>query len=184
MFHRRDHGIETLTQIVVAPDNDVEVRRVAITNASGERRTLDVTSYAEIVLAPAAADAAPPGLLLFRLSNEHGHPLFVEALAPDGGSNESARFPLTCRQGTQRPNDDSSLSGQWEQTIPAIVVHTGSAPVRIRSIDPATVDKAFTDRERRWLNADGTVAGAVPRSRRPGRQRGRRRRPDAAAADR
>jgi len=60
VFHRRDHGIETRTEIAVVPDDDVEVRRVAITNASKERRTLDVTSYAEIVLAPAAADAAHP----------------------------------------------------------------------------------------------------------------------------
>ncbi|HEY6828377.1 MAG TPA: hypothetical protein VI259_16065, partial [Gemmatimonadaceae bacterium] len=60
VFHRRDFGIETLTQIAVAPDDDVEVRRVSITNASGERRTLDVTSYAEIVLAPMAVDAAHP----------------------------------------------------------------------------------------------------------------------------
>jgi cellobiose phosphorylase len=60
VFHRRDFGIEALTQIAVAPDDDIEVRRVVITNASGERRTLDVTSYAEVVLAPAAADAAHP----------------------------------------------------------------------------------------------------------------------------
>ena len=60
VFHRRDYGIETLAQIAVAPDDDIEVRRVVITNASGERRTLDVTGYAEIVLAPAAADAAHP----------------------------------------------------------------------------------------------------------------------------
>jgi cellobiose phosphorylase len=60
VFHRRDDGIETRTEIAVAPDDDLEVRRVAISNASRARRTLDVTSYAEIVLAPAAADAAHP----------------------------------------------------------------------------------------------------------------------------
>ncbi len=60
VFHRRDDGIEARTQIAVAPDDDVEVRRVVITNASQVGRTLDLTSYAEIVLAPAAADAAHP----------------------------------------------------------------------------------------------------------------------------
>jgi len=58
VFGRRDHGIETRTQIAVAPDDDVEVRQVVITNASATHRILDITSYAEIVLAPAAVDAA------------------------------------------------------------------------------------------------------------------------------
>ena len=60
VFRRRDHAIDLHTEIAVAPEDDVEVRRVAVTNASAEHRTLDVTSYAEIVLAPAAADAAHP----------------------------------------------------------------------------------------------------------------------------
>ena len=58
VFGRRDHGIETRTQIAVAPEDDVEVRRVVVTNASGAHRILDITSYAEIVLAPADVDAA------------------------------------------------------------------------------------------------------------------------------
>ena len=60
VFRRRDHGIDSRTEIVVAPEDDFEVRRIGVTNASGERRTLDVTSYAEIVLAPPATDAAHP----------------------------------------------------------------------------------------------------------------------------
>ena len=60
VFRRRDHAIDLHTEIAVAPEDDVEVRRVVVTNLSDERRTLDVASYAEIVLAPAAADAAHP----------------------------------------------------------------------------------------------------------------------------
>jgi hypothetical protein len=59
-FRRRDHGSDSRTEIAVAPEDDFEVRRIAVTNASGECRTLDVTSYAEIVLAPPATDAAHP----------------------------------------------------------------------------------------------------------------------------
>ena len=59
-FRRRDHDIETHTEIAVSPDDDVELRRIRITNGSPERRVFDVTSYAEIVLAPPAADAAHP----------------------------------------------------------------------------------------------------------------------------
>ena len=60
VFRRRDHDIETHTEIAVSPEDDVELRRVRITNASPTRRTFDVTSYAEIVLAPPATDAAHP----------------------------------------------------------------------------------------------------------------------------
>ena len=59
-FRRRDHGIELQTDIAVSPDDDVELRRVRITNHASVQRVLDLTSYAEIVLAPAAADAAHP----------------------------------------------------------------------------------------------------------------------------
>ena len=56
-FRRRDLDIETHTEIVVSPEDDIELRRVRITNRSRSRRTIEVTSYAEMVLAPPAADA-------------------------------------------------------------------------------------------------------------------------------
>jgi cyclic beta-1,2-glucan synthetase len=59
-FRRRDFDFETHTEIVVSPEDDIEVRRVHITNRSRVARTIEVTSYAEIVLAPAAADALHP----------------------------------------------------------------------------------------------------------------------------
>jgi cyclic beta-1,2-glucan synthetase len=59
-FRRRDFDFETHTEIVVSPEDDIEVRRVRITNRSRNQRTIDVTSYAEVALAPAAADALHP----------------------------------------------------------------------------------------------------------------------------
>ena len=59
-FRRTDHGVEMHTEVVVSPEDDIELRRTRITNRSRVRRTLDVTSYAEVVLAPAAADNAHP----------------------------------------------------------------------------------------------------------------------------
>ncbi|MFC7418594.1 GH36-type glycosyl hydrolase domain-containing protein [Iodobacter arcticus] len=51
---------ETLTEIVVSPEDDIELRRIRITNRSKQARLIDVTSYAEVVIAPAAADALHP----------------------------------------------------------------------------------------------------------------------------
>ncbi len=59
-FRRRDHDYETHTEIVVSPEDDIELRRVRITNRSRVRRTIEITSYTEVVLAPPAADALHP----------------------------------------------------------------------------------------------------------------------------
>ncbi len=56
----KDGDFETYTEIVVSPEDDIELRRVRITNRSRQRREIDVTSYAEVVIAPAAADAMHP----------------------------------------------------------------------------------------------------------------------------
>ncbi len=59
-FRRRDNDIETYSEIVVSPEDDIELRRVRITNRSSTRRTIEITSYAEVVLAAPAADITQP----------------------------------------------------------------------------------------------------------------------------
>jgi cellobiose phosphorylase len=55
-FRRSDNNIDTYTEIVVSPEDDIEIRRIHITNKSRKRRTIDVTSYAEVVLNAQAPD--------------------------------------------------------------------------------------------------------------------------------
>jgi cyclic beta-1,2-glucan synthetase len=59
-FRRVDFSLETHTEIVVSPEDDIELKRVHITNRSRKKRTLEITSYAEVVLATHAADEAHP----------------------------------------------------------------------------------------------------------------------------
>ncbi len=59
-FRRTDGEIETHVEISVSPEDDVELRRITLTNRGRTRRTLEVTSYAEVVLTQAASDAAHP----------------------------------------------------------------------------------------------------------------------------
>jgi cellobiose phosphorylase len=59
-FRRRDQGIDSYTEIVVSPEDDIELRRLRITNLGSHRRSIEVTSYAEVVIASAAADAQHP----------------------------------------------------------------------------------------------------------------------------
>ncbi len=59
-FKRERGGIRSLLEIAVSPEDDVEVRRLTLTNASGRERTIEATSYAEVVLATQAAELAHP----------------------------------------------------------------------------------------------------------------------------
>ena len=59
-FRRRDLDFDTHTEIVVSPEDDIELRRLRITNRARTRRTIEVTSYAEVVLAAPVADALHP----------------------------------------------------------------------------------------------------------------------------
>ena len=59
-FRRRDFALETHTEIVVSPEDDIELRRVHITNRSRKKRIIEITSYAEVVLATASSDEAHP----------------------------------------------------------------------------------------------------------------------------
>jgi len=59
-FRRHDADFDTHTEIVVSPEDDIELRRVRITNRSRARKSIEVTSYAEVVLASASADALHP----------------------------------------------------------------------------------------------------------------------------
>jgi cyclic beta-1,2-glucan synthetase len=57
-FRRRDHDIDTHVEIAVSPEDDLELRRITIANFGPAERTIELTSYAEVVLVPAAADLA------------------------------------------------------------------------------------------------------------------------------
>ncbi len=59
-FIRRDGALTTTLEVVVSPEDDAEVRRVSITNLGTRTREIQVTSYAELCLAPQAADVAHP----------------------------------------------------------------------------------------------------------------------------
>lgn len=59
-FRRSDDKIDTHTEISVSPEDDVELRRITLTNRSKIARTIELTSYAEVVLAVPAHDLSHP----------------------------------------------------------------------------------------------------------------------------
>ena len=79
-FHRREDEIGTQLDVAVSPEDDVEVRRLVVTNHSDRTREIEVTSYAEVVLAPPADDLAHPAF----------GKLFVESEYVPGARRSSA----------------------------------------------------------------------------------------------
>ena len=92
-FRRRDDDIATQLDIAVSTEDDVEVRRLAVTNHGDRPREIEVTSYAEIVLAPPADDLAHPAF----------EKLFVETeYLPESAALALPSAPARARRG-RRP---------------------------------------------------------------------------------
>ncbi len=59
-FRRKDHNIETFSEVVVSPEDSAEIRLITLINHSKEIRYLELTSYMELALAPHLTDRAHP----------------------------------------------------------------------------------------------------------------------------
>ncbi|HYM21661.1 MAG TPA: glucoamylase family protein, partial [Vicinamibacterales bacterium] len=130
-FRRRDGDISTELDIAVSTEDDVEVRRVTNRNHGLRTRELEVTSYAEIVMTPAAIDLA--------------HPAFGKLFVETEYVPESAA--LLCHRRPRSPNEPGawafhalSLAGrpqgpiEWE-TDRARFLGRGRTPARPAALD-------------------------------------------------
>jgi cyclic beta-1,2-glucan synthetase len=70
-FTRQDGCIVTNMSVLVSAEDDAEVRRVTLTNAGDEPCEIEITSYAELVLAPQAADIAHPAFSKLFVETEY-----------------------------------------------------------------------------------------------------------------
>jgi cyclic beta-1,2-glucan synthetase len=57
---RKDGPIRTVMEILISSEDDAEVRHLSLTNEGRGAREIELTSYAEVVLSPPAADSAHP----------------------------------------------------------------------------------------------------------------------------
>ena len=164
---RRDGTLETMLEVVVSPEDDAEIRRVTLKNTGGAARLIDVTSYAEMVLAPHAADLAHPafsnlfihtefvpevnGLLCARrprsandLSPWAGHVLVVEGetLGPVQYESNRARF---LGRGRDIHTPVSVIDGKpLSNTVGAVIDPVVSLRCRVRVRPGETVRMTFT----------------------------------------
>jgi cyclic beta-1,2-glucan synthetase len=71
VFARHDGTLSTTMEVIVSAEDDAEVRRISISNAGGRVREVEVTFYAELVLAPQAADIAHPAFSKLFVETEY-----------------------------------------------------------------------------------------------------------------
>jgi cyclic beta-1,2-glucan synthetase len=172
-FRSRDNGYDTHTEIAVSLEDDIELRRVRITNRSRKSRTLDVTSYAEVVLAPSAGDDLHPAfsnlfvqteilrrqraILCTRRARSQGDaaPWMLHLMAVHGGKIGEVSYETDRLQFIGRGNsvaDPQAMRGGAEMLPGALAGSEGSVldpmvAIRYRiTLDPeesATVNMVF-----------------------------------------
>ncbi|WP_206810496.1 GH36-type glycosyl hydrolase domain-containing protein [Paradesulfitobacterium ferrireducens] len=81
-FCRKDGNITTKTEIVVSPEDQVEIRRLCLTNHSGHDRILEITSYFEVVLAGMNEDIAHPVFGNLFIETEFYHQALLASRRP------------------------------------------------------------------------------------------------------
>ncbi|TGE32405.1 glucoamylase family protein [Desulfosporosinus sp. Sb-LF] len=81
-FLRKDGNITTRTEVVVSPEDQAELRRVSLTNHSKYDRTIEVTSYFEVVLARPSEDLAHPAFGNLFIQTEFAHEALLASRRP------------------------------------------------------------------------------------------------------
>ncbi|MGH7658200.1 MAG: hypothetical protein ACREL6_08185, partial [Gemmatimonadales bacterium] len=117
-FHRRDGEIETRTEITVVPQDHAEVRRITVTNHSDSARTIELTSYGELVLAPPDADRAHPafGNLFIETEWIQEHSAILASRRPRGHDESRPWCVHTVAVGAER---DGEIT--WESDRSAFI---------------------------------------------------------------
>ncbi|MEN9438216.1 MAG: hypothetical protein RIR09_2871 [Pseudomonadota bacterium] len=145
-LHTQCAGLDTRTEIAIAPKEDVELRRIHITNRSEVSKAVTVTSYAEVVLQARATDNAHPAFEKLFVETEVAGPthtlicsrrprspdeptpsMFHTLVAPDAldFSYETDRMRFTGRgrnsDNPQAMESDAALSGTVGAVLDPVV---------------------------------------------------------------
>lgn len=70
-YVRREGNIETNMEVLISSEDNTELRKITIHNHSNSRRTIELTSYMEAVLAPPESDQAHPAFSKLFVKTEY-----------------------------------------------------------------------------------------------------------------
>jgi cyclic beta-1,2-glucan synthetase len=112
-FQRTDNDIHTETEIVVSPEDDVEIRRITLINRSARTRHLTLTSYVELSMAPHGADLQHPAFNKLFIQTE-AVPQHQTLLAYRRSRGEDAQPIFAAHRLTFARAEDESDAFQFE----------------------------------------------------------------------
>ncbi|HSJ99211.1 MAG TPA: glycosyl transferase family 36, partial [Myxococcota bacterium] len=129
VFHETWQGLATRVEACVAPDADVELRRIEVRNASERPRRLALAAAAELVLGPPAAFAAHPAFAK----------LFVQTEAAEEGVLLARRRPRSAGEAPLWMAGALAGPGVLEaETDRARFLGRGRPPMRPRAVSEGT----------------------------------------------
>ena len=113
-FRQQRKDIEVHTHISVSPEDDVELRRITITNHSDHKRVIELTSYAEVVLATQASDEAHPAFSNLFVQTEFARE-FSALLATRRARSEDEQPPWLLHMMLDPKGEPGSLSCETDR---------------------------------------------------------------------
>jgi len=163
---RTDGSMVSVLEIVVSPEDDAEIRRLSLTNNGMNARYIEITSYAEIVLAAFPADIAHPvfsnlfvhteylhqvrGLIAQRRQRAASDPeiwaahVLVDGRTDDGLQYETDRARFVGRGQTLREPIAVMDGRPLTNTVGAVLDPIFSLRTRVRIAAGATEHVTFT----------------------------------------
>ncbi len=191
---RSDGEITTTLEVKVSPEDDAEVRRVSISNASTKAREIEVTSYSELVLGSQPADIAHPAFskMFVRTEILNAQSAIVanrRRRAPDEPelwASHNAVIEGTVISGPEYETDRARFIGRARELRAPLAMLEGST---LSGTSGTVLDAIFALRYRIRVPAGGTariaywtcVAPLARRGARADRQASRRQRAQRAA---
>jgi cyclic beta-1,2-glucan synthetase len=159
---RVDDTMTTTLEVLVSPEDDAEVRRVSLSNGGSRPCDIDVTSYAELVLATPAADLAHPAFSKLFVQTEYleksGALLATRRRrSPEEAEVWVAQLAVVEGESLQPPEyetDRARFIGRGRELRDAIAIHDGR---RLSNTVGTVLDAVFALRHRVRVPAGGTV---------------------------
>jgi cyclic beta-1,2-glucan synthetase len=162
VFHRQDGDLETTTEIAVVPDDGAEVRRVIVTNRSGEECQVELTSYSEVVIGSIEGDRAHPAFANLFVQTEWlpEHSAILASRRPRGSTEKTlwgahvVAVEPRLRSAVSCETDRARFLGRGRGTrAPAALDTTGP----LSNTTGAVLDPVFSLRVRVTIPAGGSA---------------------------
>lgn len=163
VYRRRDGNFESHLEVTISPESNVEVRQITLTNHGRRLAIVEITSYAEVVLAAAATDAAHPAFNKLFVETEFvpkSHALIArrrprDSTAPPQYAVHVLAAPLNMLDHVEFETDRAKFVGRLRTPAEPAALDPGS---HLSGSTGPVLDAIFSLRTRMMLSPDESVS--------------------------